>query len=192
MPIRRYMRKNKIKENSKEKKTTKKQDREDLKSLKKSLESLSTEMDRLSDLSVVFSKPQLDGYTNNMLVNAEKEAYRKKNSLPKIHDKSKLSFYDRMRLGLARHLVQYAVENKKNFVEMAKLCESSPRFMESVFQYNYYHLDVKWLLECLYCLAQTDKKVAAYMELFEAVSLVPVDKVKMAQKVLQKETEKRV
>lgn len=162
-----------------------------LKSLKNEHKALSAEVEKLSDVNTFLTKPQLDGYTNDMLLNVEKEAYRRRNTLPKIHDKSKLSFYDRMCLGLARKLVQYAVENKKNFAEMAKLCQTSQRYMHDVFQYNYHMLEVQWLLNCLHCLAKKDKKIEAYMQLLEAVSLVPVNKVKAAQAVLQKETSKR-
>lgn len=59
----------------KEKKKKKaKQNANVLKSLKNEYKALSAEVEKLSDVNTFFTKPQLDGYTNDMLLNVEKEA----------------------------------------------------------------------------------------------------------------------
>ncbi len=116
-------------------------------------------------------------YTNAELIKRVDEAKKNENSLTHITDKSQLSFDDKFKLSLCKHVVQFANSRKLTLKKITEMTGIPDTRLSEMANYKINKFTVDQLFKNLSILAQYDSQIKAYLDLLSQAVEVPMLKV---------------
>lgn len=112
-------------------------------------------------------------YTNEQLLKIEESARKNKKKLTHITDKSKLSTEDKVKLGLCKHFIQFALNKNLKLKQVAELLDIPMPRLSEIINYKINKFSVDFLLEHLSTLARHDAQIKAFLEFFGQAAEMP-------------------
>ena len=122
-------------------------------------------------------------YSNEQLLRIEESARKNRKKLAHITDKSKLSAEDKVKLGLCKHFVQFAVTKKLKMKDLAKMISIPGTRLSEIINYKVDKFSVDYLLQRLSSLAQHDAKLKEYLNFFSQAAELPALSVSRTKKL---------
>lgn len=112
-------------------------------------------------------------YSNEQLLKIEEKAKKNRKKLTHITDKSKLSTEDKVKLGLCRHFIQFAVTKKLKMKNVAQMIGIPVPRLSEIINYKINKFSVDFLLQHLSSLAKHDAQIREYLNFFGQAAELP-------------------
>lgn len=113
-------------------------------------------------------------YTNKEIIKRVEDAKKRQKHLTHITDKSKLSTEDKMKMGLCRHFVRFAVTKRIKLKQMAKMIDIPITRISEITNYKINKFTVDQLLKNLSALAKHDPQIKQYLIFLNQAVELPV------------------
>ena len=116
-------------------------------------------------------------YTNTELIEMIDYAKKNKHKLTHITDKSKLSYEDKFKLGLCKHVVRFANKKRITLKKLSEMTGIPDSRLSEMANYKINKFTVDQLLKNLFIFAQHDVQIKAYLDLLSQAVDTPTLKV---------------
>jgi predicted XRE-type DNA-binding protein len=122
-------------------------------------------------------------YSNAQLLKIEENAKKNRRKMTHLTDKSSLSAEDKVKLGLCRHFVQFAITKRLKMKEVAKLIGIPVTRLSEIINYKVNKFSVDFLLHHLSTLAEVDAQIREYLNFFGQAAELPALSVSRTRKL---------
>jgi predicted XRE-type DNA-binding protein len=122
-------------------------------------------------------------YSNEQLLKIEERAKKNSKKLARITDKSKLSAEDKVKLGLCKHFVQFAVIKRLKMKDLAKMISIPVTRLSEIINYKVDKFSVDYLLQRLSSLGEHDAEIREYLNFFGQAAELPALSVSRTKKL---------
>jgi predicted XRE-type DNA-binding protein len=116
-------------------------------------------------------------YSNAELIEMIEYAKKNKHKLTHITDKSNLSYEDKFKLGLCKHVVRFANRKRLTLKKLANMTGIPDSRFSEMANYKINKFTVDQLLKNLFILSQFDAQIKAYLDLLSQAVDIPTLKV---------------
>lgn len=124
-------------------------------------------------------------YTNTQLLKIEEKAKKNRKKLTHITDKSKLTTEDKVKLGLCKHFIQFAVTKQLKVKDVAKMIDIKIPRLSEILNYKIDKFSVDFLLQHLSSLAEHDVQIKEYLNFFGQAAELPALSVAKTKKLMK-------
>jgi predicted XRE-type DNA-binding protein len=122
-------------------------------------------------------------YSNEQLLKIEEKAKKNRKKFTHITNKQDLSTEDKVKLGLCRHFVQFAISNKLKMKSVAQMIDLPVTRLSEIVNYKINKFSVDFLLKYLSSLAKQDAQIREYLNFFGLAAELPVLSVTRTKKL---------